>query len=359
MTLEVPMGAEPSDVSSLASQLREPDGESEALLTRLIESPESLRMLGDDHADSIMLKTLAWLHALDDESFEFEAIVCAFYRKHVDVLRGSPVIEGEEEIILEGIQRTLVGVAQGIETTLPRQLRRSGGAVFRITWTDEGGVGAWDSDESDTPISIPMSPLVLQAAEVLGDFKQPRRDLLATAILKDLRAGVLSLPGFGLGPTPEEEMLSGALGKEGEANKETALRWKPPETEIESKHLEDARADMSPESIRWLDEELRRWASDPTAAAREDSQTIHAFLSHLPESNVTEGVVVELDGILHCLARSDSNAVKSRLQELRARLTAKPSVEVSLPSPIIAGVGPEKTRVAPRKRAKMGRHRRT
>lgn len=327
MSLEVPSGAELSDVSKLASQLREPDGESEALLASLMESPESLERLGADRADSIMLKTLAWLHALDDESFEFEDIIRAFHRKHADVLRGSAVFDGAEEIILERIQRTFIGVAQGIETTLPRQLRRTGGAVFRITWTDEGGTGAWDSDESDTRISIPIRALVFQAAEVLGELEESDGELLATAILEDLREGVLSLPGFGLALTPQENLLHMIFPKADEADQETVLRWKPPETEIDRKHLEAAQEDMNPESIGRLHEELQRWDSDATTEAKNDSQTIREFLSGISRPNVpavTEGIVDEVDGILACLNRNDTDAVKNLLLKLKDRLIAKP-----------------------------------
>ena len=327
MTLEVPSGAELSDVSKLASQLREPDGESEALLASLMESPESLDRLSEDRADGIMLKTLAWLHALDDESFEFEDIIRAFHRKHADVLRGSTVFDGAEGIILERIQRTFIGVAQGIETTLPRQLRRLDDAVFRITWTDEGGTGAWDSDESDPRISIPIRSLVFQAAEVFGELEESDQELLATAILEDLREGALSLPGFGLGLTPEENLLHKIFGKADKTDRETVLRWKPPETEIGSKHREAAQEDMNPESIGRLQEELNRWGSDATAGARLDSQTIREFLSGLSRPNVpaeTVGIVAEVNEILHCLDRSDTDAIKNRLVKLRDRLLAEP-----------------------------------
>lgn len=327
MSLKVPSGAELSDVSKLASQLCESDGEIRALLTSLMKSPESLDRLSEDRADSIMLKTLAWLHALDDESFEFEDIIRAFHRKHADVFRGSTVFDGAEEIILERIHRTFVGVAQGIETTLPRQLRRTGGAAFRIDWTDEGGTGAWDSDESDSRNSIPIRPLVFQAAEVFGELEESDQELLATAILEDLREGALSLPGFGLRPTPEEKLLHNIFGKVDEADQETVLRWKPPETEIDPKHFEAAYEDMDPKSIGRLHEEVQRLDSDATTGANDDSQTIREFLSELSRLNVpaeTEGIVAEIDEILHCLDRSDSDAVKNRLLKLRDSLLAKP-----------------------------------
>ena len=91
-----------------------------------------------------------------------------------------------EDEFVRFVQRALGGVSIGIEASLPRSLRRTGKARFRIERRSDGIHGEWEESESE---SVDLVSLILNRASLLGDIDGELAELFANVVCDALFDG--------------------------------------------------------------------------------------------------------------------------------------------------------------------------
>ena len=102
--------------------------------------------------------------------------------------------EEERRKLAAAVLRTLGGVAQSIRSTMPRESRRKGEALFVIEITDDGRiVGHWDKDSND---AIDIEVLFVNEGQLVGNLSEPDAVSLAAIVYSELAERQGTLPSF-------------------------------------------------------------------------------------------------------------------------------------------------------------------
>lgn len=134
------------------------------------------------------------LQAINDRAW---VIARTLYFRCLDEAERDEVVlpRGDEEEFIERIFRTVGGVAQALESELPRSVRRSGKAYFRIDRLDEDcASGGWEGDPES--LKFDLREVVESEARLMGELGSDFASVLSKVFIRDILDGAASLPGY-------------------------------------------------------------------------------------------------------------------------------------------------------------------
>jgi RNA polymerase sigma factor (sigma-70 family) len=141
---------------------------------------------------------LSWAAELQDLGNRSWVVAEALYEKHKETAeeRKVPFSTDNRLEVVERIQRTLVGVAQAIESVLPRRLRRRGEALLCIDFStdEERPMAYWEEDSENQKFDL--TQLVQDQALLYGELPPEMSEILSEVLIQDIFEGDTTLPGF-------------------------------------------------------------------------------------------------------------------------------------------------------------------
>jgi hypothetical protein len=140
---------------------------------------------------------LEWAEKLQSLSDRAGVVARTLYFQSLDEAKQDRVTLSphSEEDLVERIFRTVGGVAQAIESELPRAVRRSGKAYFRIErlGTDCAS-GGWEGDPED--LKFDLGELLESEAKLMGELSGDFVSILSRVFIRGILDGTASLPGY-------------------------------------------------------------------------------------------------------------------------------------------------------------------
>src|SRR5262249_52828239 len=173
----------------------------EEVLKRLHERGNPVDWLAT--ADSTLERTdlpedaLSWAAELQNLSQRSWGVAEALYERVKETAeeRKIPFETDNKAEVVERIHRTLVGVSQAIESTLPRDLRRKGNATLCIESSDhQTTLAYWEETQQQRRVNL--TQLVIDQALLYGELLPETAEILAEVFAQDIFHGDSTLPDF-------------------------------------------------------------------------------------------------------------------------------------------------------------------